>query len=140
MLDEALNLMNTYGRIIACGGISQYNAADSSEIYGLKNYMAIVRSQLLYQGFIVSRWADEFDEARAQLAAWLAEGKLAHEETIMGECLPAAADPVALPPLLIAWLWFALSVQRGSSRFRLRSRRFSRAGTPARCLFKRGYD
>ena len=31
MLDEALNLMNTYGRIIACGGISQYNAADSSE-------------------------------------------------------------------------------------------------------------
>ena len=31
--------------------------------------MAIVRSQLLYQGFIVSRWADEFDEARAQLAA-----------------------------------------------------------------------
>ena len=39
--------------------------------------MAIVRSQLLYQGFIVSRWADEFDEARAQLAAWLAEGKLA---------------------------------------------------------------
>ena len=92
MLDEALNLMNTYGRIIACGGISQYNAADSSEIYGLKNYMAIVRSQLLYQGFIVSRWADEFDEARAQLAAWLAEGKLAHEETIMGECLPAAAS------------------------------------------------
>ena len=63
--------------------------------------MAIVRSQLLYQGFIVSRWADEFDEARAQLAAWLAEGKLAHEETIMGECLPAAADPVALPPLLV---------------------------------------
>ncbi len=54
--------------------------------------MAIVRSQLLYQGFIVSRWADEFDEARAQLAAWLAEGKLAHEETIMGECLPAAAS------------------------------------------------
>ena len=79
--------------------------------------MAIVRSQLLYQGFIVSRWADEFDEARAQLAAWLAEGKLAHEETIMGECLPAAADPVALPPLVvlfishIAWLWFAQKVQ-----------------------------
>ena len=94
MLDEALNLMNTYGRIIACGGISQYNAADSSEIYGLKNYMAIVRSQLLYQGFIVSRWADEFDEARAQLAAWLAEGKLAHEETIMGECLlPSTVSP-----------------------------------------------
>jgi len=65
---------------------------ESLRIYGLKNYMAIVRSQLLYQGFIVSRWADEFDEARAQLAAWLAEGKLAHEETIMGECLPAAAS------------------------------------------------
>ena len=61
-------------------------------IYGLKNYMAIVRSQLLYQGFIVSRWADEFDEARAQLAAWLAEGKLAHEETIMPgfESIPTA--------------------------------------------------
>jgi NADPH-dependent curcumin reductase CurA len=67
MLDTALNLMNTFGRIIACGGISQYNAKDDSEIYGLKNYMAIVRSQLLYQGFIVTRWADEFDEARAQL-------------------------------------------------------------------------
>jgi NADPH-dependent curcumin reductase CurA len=45
---------------------------------GLKNYMAIVRSQLLYQGFIVSRWADEFDEARAQLAEWMAEGKIVH--------------------------------------------------------------
>ena len=108
--------------------------------------MAIVRSQLLYQGFIVSRWADEFDEARAQLAAWLAEGKLAHEETIMGECLPAAADPVALPPLHCAGIVSLLGCglhflpQRGSSRFRQRSRRFSRAGTPGRCLFKRGYD
>ena len=49
MLDAALELMNTDGRIIACGGISGYNAADKSQIYGLKNYMAIVRSQLRYQ-------------------------------------------------------------------------------------------
>lgn len=28
------------------------------------------------QGFIVTRWAAEFDEARAQLAAWMADGKI----------------------------------------------------------------
>merc|ERR1712232_1456070 len=83
MLDAALNSLKTFGRIIACGGISMYNASDPSEIYGLKNYMAIVRSQLLYQGFIVSRWEREFPDARAQLAAWVKEGKLVHHETVV---------------------------------------------------------
>lgn len=82
-LDAALNAMNTYGRIIACGGISQYNAKDAGEIYGLKNYMAIVRSQLTYQGFIVTRWMNEFPAARAQLAQWVKEGKLRRSETVI---------------------------------------------------------
>lgn len=83
MLDASLNVMNTYGRIIACGAISQYNAQNASEIYGLKNYMAIVKSQLSYQGFIVSRWEKEFPQARSQLAAWVKEGKLKHSETVV---------------------------------------------------------
>lgn len=92
MLDAALAALKPFGRIIACGGISMYNAKDAKEIHGLKNYMSIVRNQLLYQGFIVTRWENEFSEARKQLASWVKEGKLVHEETVVNgfENLPSA--------------------------------------------------
>ena len=45
--------MNQFGRIVACGMISQYNKPPS-EAYGVTNLMDVVRKRLKMQGFIVS--------------------------------------------------------------------------------------
>lgn len=45
-LDAALENMNKFGRIIACGMIAEYNAKDQSEKYGHKNLMLIVGKQI----------------------------------------------------------------------------------------------
>ena len=51
-LDLALEHINTHGRIIACGAISQYNKS-GDERYGLRNTMQVVAKQLRYEGFIM---------------------------------------------------------------------------------------
>lgn len=52
-LDVALAAMNNFGRIVACGMISYYNAASTDEMYGVKNLRFIVSKRLKMQGFIV---------------------------------------------------------------------------------------
>lgn len=81
VLDFCLARMNTFGRIICCGMISQYNLLPE-EVYGLKNTMNIVGKQLRMEGFIVTKYAAQFGEGIARLAAWMAEGKLRSSETV----------------------------------------------------------
>ncbi|KAK7885297.1 hypothetical protein LTR67_010475 [Exophiala xenobiotica] len=76
LLDVAMANMKDFGRIIACGAISTYNNGTDTTPYGLKNYSAVVRKRLRYQGFIVYdpniiRWKAERDENVAQ---WIADG------------------------------------------------------------------
>lgn len=52
-LDLVLAHINTFGRIVACGSVSQYNLPPSQR-YGLKNYALVVGKQLTWTGFIVS--------------------------------------------------------------------------------------
>ncbi|KAF9115729.1 hypothetical protein BGX27_006676 [Mortierella sp. AM989] len=68
-LEAALDHMNNYGRIIACGMISQYN---STEPYGIRNLMQVVSKRLTIRGFIVADFheqyfADFFREVRELL-------------------------------------------------------------------------
>jgi NADPH-dependent curcumin reductase CurA len=79
ILDTVLARMNTFGRVPVCGLISQYNA---TEPYGVKNFRAILVNRLQVRGFIVFDHADRYAAARADLAQWLAEGKLRHHETV----------------------------------------------------------
>lgn len=51
-LEAAIDAMNDFGRIVACGMISGYNSKDS-ERYGVKNMFKVVSKRLLMQGFIV---------------------------------------------------------------------------------------
>lgn len=82
-LDAALARMKTFGRIVACGMISQYNAQGLDEVHGLKNYVNIVGKQLLFQGFIVNRWASRFGEGYAALSEGVRSGNLTIKETIL---------------------------------------------------------
>lgn len=70
--------MKEFGRIVACGSISTYNNSSSTTPYGLKNYGAMVRKRLRWQGFIVFdpniiRWRQERDD---NVAKWIADGSL----------------------------------------------------------------
>ncbi|KAH5417102.1 hypothetical protein HBI32_113670 [Parastagonospora nodorum] len=75
-LEAAINAMNNFGRIIACGMISQYNCKPGEQ-YPIRNLMQVVAKRLTMRGFIVSdenmgpKHAKEHQE---KLQKWLHEG------------------------------------------------------------------
>lgn len=77
-LDAALAAMNDFGRIVACGMISQYNLPPN-QLYGVKNMIYFVSKRLTMRGFIVSdpgfgdKWAKEHIE---RVSAWIKDGSL----------------------------------------------------------------
>jgi NADPH-dependent curcumin reductase CurA len=80
-LQAALNHMNPFGRISACGSISQYNNATPQP--GPNNLSIIVRNRLTMQGFIVSDHFDRRAAFNADMAQWLREGKVKGAETVV---------------------------------------------------------
>ena len=82
MLDEVILRMSKGGKIICCGTISDYDKKDDDK-YRLKNYFTIVASCLTLQGFLLAQWAGELPQAREELSALVAEGKLVHQETVL---------------------------------------------------------
>ncbi|KAG0306414.1 hypothetical protein BGZ98_002419 [Dissophora globulifera] len=58
-LEAALNHLNTHGRIIACGMISQYN---TTQPYGIKNLGLVIGKRLTIRGFIVSDFHEQYSE------------------------------------------------------------------------------
>ncbi len=80
LLDDGLINMARYGRIVICGGISAYN--EESIPPGPKYYMQLVSRHLTMEGFLLHDYRDKMAEARAQLAEWVAGGKLVHMEDV----------------------------------------------------------
>ncbi|QIW96998.1 hypothetical protein AMS68_002516 [Peltaster fructicola] len=83
-LEAALDALNSHGRVIACGMISQYNLA-ASDRYGLSNLMQIVAKRLKIQGFIVGdadmgpKYAHEHQE---KVQKWIADGTFKVQQAI----------------------------------------------------------
>lgn len=75
-LEAALEKMNNFGRIVACGMISQYNAKPE-ERYGVKNMFHVVSKRITMRGFIVSdpdmgvKYAEDHQQ---KMQKWLADG------------------------------------------------------------------
>jgi NADPH-dependent curcumin reductase CurA len=78
-LEAALELMNSFGRLVLCGMISQYNSPTT----GPNNLTYAVRKRLTLQGFIVSDHTDRLPQFSADMAAWIQAGKIKWEETVV---------------------------------------------------------
>jgi NADPH-dependent curcumin reductase CurA len=79
ILDAVLRRMNAFSRIAVCGLISQYNA---TEPYGVKTFQSILTNRIKVQGFIVSDRMELWPKALADLAGWVAGGKLKYRESV----------------------------------------------------------
>ena len=80
ILDDTLLNMAMNGRIVLCGGISSYNAAELPP--GPKNYMQLVIRRCTMQGFILIDYFHRANEAIAELSSWIDNGELKHAEDI----------------------------------------------------------
>src|SRR5450759_1197134 len=80
ILDTALRVMNLYSRIVVCGLIAEYSAA---EPYGYKMLRSVLVNRIKMQGMIVFDWKDRYGEALNGLSGYLADGKLKYRESIV---------------------------------------------------------
>ncbi len=80
ILDAALALLARHARVVICGAISQYNATEGMR--GPANYMSLLVNRASMTGFLVFDYADRYAEAAAEMAGWLAEGRLKTFEDI----------------------------------------------------------
>ena len=80
-LEVAIETARPFARFAECGMISSYN--DTQGSVGPRNIIQVVGKSLRIRGFIVS----EFDALRPQFLAdmmgWIADGRMAWEETVM---------------------------------------------------------
>jgi NADPH:quinone reductase len=79
--DAVISLINTRARIAVCGQISQYNA-EKPEM-GPRWMGQLVAKQAKVEGFLVSQFADRYEEGLRQLSTWLREGRIHYHEDIM---------------------------------------------------------
>ncbi|MCB9594861.1 MAG: NADP-dependent oxidoreductase [Sandaracinaceae bacterium] len=73
ILDAALASLAMRGRVVVCGGISQYNA---KKVAGPSNYLALVVARGRMEGFVVLDYLPRANEALAALVPWLQRGEL----------------------------------------------------------------
>ena len=79
-LSAVVENMAVHGRIALCGQIATYN--EDGRTRAPLNVMKLVYWRVRIEGFIMSDWWDEMPGAVAELAGWIAEGKVKHREDI----------------------------------------------------------
>jgi NADPH-dependent curcumin reductase CurA len=79
IMQEVLNRMNLFGRIVLCGLISGYTREDP----GMASFGTVLIKRLRVQGFIVIDYLPRFKEAATQLGKWIMLRKLKDRETIV---------------------------------------------------------
>lgn len=96
LLDAVLPVMKVHGRVVCCGVVSQYDVEGAPVGSRLVPGILVV-SRLKMEGFLVSDFQDKWAAGEAQLAEWVADGRLKVLEEVL-EGLDAA--PGALIGLL----------------------------------------
>lgn len=81
ILDAVLARLNVGARVALCGAISQLNEKEPPP--GPRNYVHLLAKRARMQGFVTLDYAKRYPEARDQIAAWVAEGKLRYHEDVV---------------------------------------------------------
>jgi NADPH-dependent curcumin reductase CurA len=81
MLEAALSALRVNGRIIACGGISGYNAEIPQP--GPSNLFNVITKRLTMQGLIVGDWLGCRGEFEHVVGEYYRSGKLKNKETVV---------------------------------------------------------
>jgi NADPH-dependent curcumin reductase len=81
ILDVCLDRLAIHARVVLCGGISHYNL--ESKPPGPSNYFNLVFRRSKMQGFLLSDYTPQFDEARDQLRSWHSSGQLIQKSTVI---------------------------------------------------------
>jgi NADPH-dependent curcumin reductase CurA len=82
MTDAVFANLNTFARISICGVISQYNLT-KPELGPRSTYATLLVKQARAEGFIVSRFMNQWPQGIQQMATWIKEGKLKYKEDIL---------------------------------------------------------
>lgn len=79
--DAVLRQINLKARISICGQISQYNLEKPEMGPRLLGTLIVNRAKI--EGFLVSDYANRFEEGLQQMAAWIKAGKLQYRENVV---------------------------------------------------------
>lgn len=81
ILDAVLTRINMKARIVICGAISQYN--NTTAVKGPSNYLSLLVNRAKMEGIVVFDNAKNYGKAAAEMAGWIAEGKLKAKEHVV---------------------------------------------------------
>jgi hypothetical protein len=92
ILETALYLMNTFGRVVMCGMISIYNATES--VPGPSNLALVISKRLKMQGFLATDYASKVKEMVSNFTQWYSSGQLKYRVDIVRglEAAPVAIN------------------------------------------------
>lgn len=81
ILEAALSNLARGARVVICGAISQYN--NTGPMAGPRNYMSLLTNRATMKGMLVFDYVDRYPQAKAEMAGWMAAGKLKSREDIV---------------------------------------------------------
>lgn len=81
ILDAVLTRINMKARIVICGAISQYN--NTTPVKGPSNYLSLLVNRAKMEGIVVFDNAKNYGKAAAEMAGWIAQGKLKAKEHVV---------------------------------------------------------
>lgn len=79
VMDAELMNLAKHARIVLCGLISEYNAPEK---VGIRNLWQVLAQEATIHGYLISAYVDRFAEGGAQMAQWMAEGRIVMDEDV----------------------------------------------------------
>jgi NADPH-dependent curcumin reductase CurA len=80
-LEAALSALTVGGRVAMCGAISQYNATEATP--APRNLAGAIGKQITLKGFLVSGYWQYMGEFVEAVSAWVADGTIRYDETVV---------------------------------------------------------